>query len=138
MNKEIFKYNNGREDIFGDPVDLMEKFVIACGGNYQQRMKDAFPEPYPEQPEANAVVGQAKQFLIAAVRKTFDLVPFDPRTGSGATAQTAYDTIHSFMNFWFKKKESTEPAPMSPTPSDSADLSPTTTSSVDSGQTPSA
>lgn len=138
MDRDIFKYHNGKETVLGDPIALMRRFVIACGGDYQQRMRDAFPDPYPEAPEANAVIGQATEFLLGAVRRAFELAPWDTRTGSGANDDIAYCTLHEFMDFWVKKKATTENSPTSLTPSDSAGLSSTTTSSADCGPTPSA
>jgi hypothetical protein len=150
MNKNIFPYNDGFEDLFADPLVIQRRLFEATQGQFYTRL---MPEsqttarspglgpdgkPLPPLPEeriaADAVALPASAAVVEAVRYAFELLPWDRKTGEGLTEEQVIDLLDEYHAWCAKKNASTEEPPTcSPPTPDSTTSAPTTTSGSDSG-----
>lgn len=115
QNKRIFKYFDGVEEVFGDPLRIQRDLYLKLGDpdaafEAAQKGTDYYA--------ANTIVDNA--------REAFHMVPFDPKTGIGATDEDVEAAITALFEYFEKKspniatKPSSEPSttsipPVSPT-----------------------
>lgn len=128
--KKIFPYHNGAEPVFGDPLALESRLAEQFGelsGIVQKvnaiRAKDADPLAVLEGI-------QARNVLIAGVREAFELVPFDRKTGQGATDDHALGVYRAWTEWTVKKNGNTPEQPNTSPPTDSISATPAITSTT--------
>lgn len=93
-------YNNGKADVYGDPLAIHRRLVHHLGGDPNQFLKDYRSEVEP-------VAFEATQRLLAATTSAFGLFPFDPMTGEGATEDDTLNVLFDLVDWLESKKKST-------------------------------
>lgn len=137
MERNIFKYNDGVNERFGDPIALHRGLILALraqGGDLAEVCKLANSHEPNDQgvmvrvrPDAQAVEYQG--YLLGAAREAFGLGGYNPMTGEGVLDEDVYKVLDSFFDWEAKKKASTDPSPTSVPLSESPGPSATTSSS---------
>ncbi len=110
--RKVFSYYDGQEERMGDPLAVYAELVCQCDGDLDGAVKASrrqAPEGHPEgealPPESpDAYLGrmQAQKRLLAGVRVALAMVPFDGKTGKGATDQHVLAAMNRFFG-WTEK-----------------------------------
>lgn len=126
-----FRYANGAMTagsdsrpvvVWGDPIRIHRRLVRALNGDPNRVIKMAAdPEPEvdtgveltPEEAAAfqlrmqmqNQMRLSAQEELIAAIREAFDMVPFDPVSGSGATEWHCRNAFNRYLDYSERQKK---------------------------------
>lgn len=122
MNKQIFKYFNGKQAVYGDPLELYERLQAELGGELdaveaQIASGWIFGQDRTEPPkratgEALVASQAASVRLREAVRIAFGMVPFNPLAEKpedvGATAEECDAAYEAYMTFLDTQKKSTD------------------------------
>lgn len=138
---KIFKYFNGVEDVWGDPLEIYDRLELLLQGHAIQTINEAFiiveknksPSEVANLPQSPEILqqramvdaeqrlkrSQARERLIPAVRQAFGLAERNPKTGFGATRDQCLDAIIAYLDFQNQKKMSTGATPTLPTSSES-------------------
>lgn len=87
--KAIFGYHDGQRERYADPLVLRRTLIRACDGDLDGLWRAA-AEPETREgatpdPGAELARQDAQERFNQAVRKAFELLPFDPATGQGCT-----------------------------------------------------
>lgn len=109
MRTDIYPYNDGIKDRFGDPMRINRLLFLHMDGDCKGLMaksKDILPE----------IAIPAMEKVLDAGRQAFELVRFDPTTGEGVTESRILDLIYGFWAWCNSQKKSTAPLPTSPAP----------------------
>lgn len=106
-NKDIFQYWNGERAVFGDPLVILRVFTRHCEGD----VEGVFKLTQSENPDQSIV---ASEKVIAAARKAFVMLPFNPEDGTGATDEVVFSELGRFFDWWAKKKSTTANSPTLP------------------------
>ncbi len=114
-DKNIFEYHNGEARRFGDPIAINCRLSLALGGNLPKFIAD-----YRSDDPALADV--ATERLVEAVRRAFEMVPWDSDSGLGATWSLCLDTLRDFLVWQEKKNLTTATSPMCAPPSESVSV----------------
>lgn len=138
MNRNIFKYHNGTQECFGDPIALHRELIIALkpqGGDLAEVC--ALGRTHDDngnrvRPDAQAAEYQG--YLLRAFRQAFGLPDWKPLTGEGVLDEQVWKVIDEFFAFDSKKNENIDPLPTSAPSLESPGPLPTT-NSTDSGST---
>jgi hypothetical protein len=93
-----FRYETGAGRAFADPIAAYRRLWIECGGSPQDLLASS------ESPDARLSM-PATDRLLAAVRRTFALVPFDSETGRGADDEHVYAVLDGFCDYLDQKKK---------------------------------
>lgn len=124
MNRKIYKYNDGKKDIFADPTELDHRIAM-------YRVEESFfPARIAEIPfdedgnidQTRATPGDIQLMLDSAyeaeplIRKAFRIDPFDPSTGEGMFFKDVIDLFNDYMTWKNALKKNIENAPTSATP----------------------
>lgn len=113
MNTKVFSYCNGAEDVYADPLAVYRKLFAALDGDPDAVLgKAAHEDP--------AVHLPARGQLSEAVRKAFDMAPFDAKTGAGATESDCLAAVWSFCHWLEERKKKAASTPTCAPPSASA------------------
>ena len=146
--KECFKYFNGANTVFADPLSTYRKILVETRGkpNELQRAASMRIEPpdemlktlnihvymQAEQEYAQklADASHAADLLEELTRKVFGMVAFDSATGQGANSYHCMKVWDDFAAFMSKKKPKPESEPTLSTPTDGL---PTTSQITTSG-----
>lgn len=123
MDRNIFRYNDGEQDRYGDPLALESNLIEALGDLTLLLQKINAMRAAQADPLALIEGVQARRVLIGGVRAAFGLKPFDPATGRGATDDLALGTYLAWVN-WTQKKSGN--GPDTPSTSPSTDSTPPT------------
>jgi hypothetical protein len=95
--KEVFgPYSNGEGMVYGDPLRIHRRLTAGLRGDPNTVIKDSNSED-------PAVSYPATERLVQAVIQAFEMKPFDPATGKGATTDLALSTLATFTE-WLRKK----------------------------------
>lgn len=105
-SKEIFKYHDGTQDRFGDPLAIDRAMIEALGADVTEVAKLA-------RSESPVQAAQYTSKLIEAGRKAFGLAAHNSITNEGVADQTVLDAINGFYDWVEKKNLSTAPSPTS-------------------------
>lgn len=135
-SRNVFSYHDGQRQRYADPLRVRRLLQKETGGELWHvwslanevqkalgRMARAERSPaeagataeLPEGPSAEMFA--AEEALLDAARVAFDLPPFDPDTGEGATEEVCRRCLSSWLD-WLSKKN--EPDDGSPTTSSAA------------------
>lgn len=99
--RRIFPYWNGEAAVCGDPLAVRRRLTLALqGGGVNALLQEANGA---DELAAAAATGR----LVDAVRQAFEMAPFDPATGRGATEEDCRRALRSFSDFLEKKNQST-------------------------------
>lgn len=100
--EDLFAYNDGTADVFGDPAAIHRGLMIESDGEMGALHDKAMGGKKPNMTiEEEKEVARAEQRLIEIVRKVFKMAPFSKLDGSGATDTdciVAWATWLKFMN----------------------------------------
>ena len=99
----------------GDPLRIYRTLLLHCRGDINQVISDShatIPAQYSpegtklsdEQPDLLKRY-QSTDLLISATRAAFNMVPFDPQTGTGATDALCLSVFDTFME-WLESFDS--------------------------------
>lgn len=106
----IFPYNDGKQDRFGDPMRIERVLESHCGGS----LYDLMQRSKSENPDlANPATDQ----ILEAICKAFELEPFNAATGTGTTEEFQLALLDQFADWRSKKKANIDLPPNSPTTS---------------------
>lgn len=123
MQTHIFKYHNGKADVFGDPLALESSLIEAVGD--LTPLLEKINKVNLNDPLQRLEGIQARRALIAGVRAAFELVPFDSTTGKGMTDDQALGVYLSWCD-WTQKKSGNGPdTPSTSQPTDTTPPAPT-------------
>jgi hypothetical protein len=137
MNHRIFKYNNGKADVFADPFEIDYRFQQAAGGEDLEQIDRWMDLPRTEEglldqnkindPGAGKIIMaqymEALHRIEPIVRKTFNLEPFNPETGEGLTNKEVIEIWDDYQLWQADVKKNTSLPPTSATPTDSVETS---------------
>lgn len=127
MERNIFKYNNGLRDVFGDPLILRDRLFQVSQGEFHilrgkvRAIAKALPRVDTE-PEAVLAVMEglrAREHLVNIAREVFQLAPFDDTTGKGTLADECLAVTEAFLAFCAEKKTTGEQQPTTSTSTES-------------------
>lgn len=127
--RKIFRYHDGQRWRWADPMrirrilqketggdfwhvyDLAAEVPrrLAAGAKFDQRCREALErgeevpdeEARPEPPDGEHF--EAQEAILDATRAAFDMPPFDPETGSGATEEVCREALSAWMD-WLEGK----------------------------------
>lgn len=115
--RSIFKYFNGIEDVFGDPLEIFDTMthLLGCHPNQAiariggvEEVKDATGKAtYEVNGELGLPALEALRRFCEAINQAFELVPFDKKTGLGATRQIQFAAWQALHDFNQKKNPNT-------------------------------
>ena len=122
MERLIFKYHNGEREVFGDPLVLKDRIFELSGGEFVKwrRQVRAIPLVRPEESDTEGTMAYfagvieglaARKNLILLAQHIFEMVPFDDRTGKGATVTECLAVTDAFLLFLGQKKTSSAAQP---------------------------
>lgn len=116
MKKEIFKYNNGTADVYGDPLVLRDRLFVASQGEFWNLRKkvSAIAGADAKTPEGVLAITEgvtARGHLVTIACETFGLPAFDSATGKGMLAEDCLDVTEAFLEFLDQKKTTSEQPP---------------------------
>jgi len=96
--RNIFPYHNGVALVYADPLAIYRRLVLALDGE---------PNRWIEESRSDVAVLRvnAEQRLDQAVRVAFEMAPFDPLTGGGATAEFCDAALDAYLVYLDAKKE---------------------------------
>ncbi len=117
--REVFPYFNGKEDVYGDPMRIHRLMFKLLDGDVNRVIEQS------ESEDIN-VSDPAEELLLEAVRGAFDMVPFDSKTGEGATEADCHAALEAFAAFSDEKKTPQENSPTSPGPTGPPPSAPST------------
>jgi len=135
--RKCFRYYDGRREVYGDPLQVRRKLILACGGDFTKLWNEYFFNPgekwpdseddrYTAEEKSAGLLRQALagETLIPAARLAFGMDPVDPDTGEGGAEEDCDRALVAWGVFCeeLKKKRETR---ASPTSSSSATASPT-------------
>lgn len=112
-NKGIFKYFDGESEVHADPFELDYKFM-KISQDKDMKSLDSWLEPGPEnEPEAESdrrasLFMEACHQLDPIIRKTFDIKPFDKRTGKGLLLEDVMKLYYTYMEWRYIVKKNSE------------------------------
>jgi len=95
--RRVFRYFNGAAEAYGDPVRVYRRLLTALGGDLDVVLE------HTRHPSVE-VSGPALERLADAARFAFDLAPFDPATGAGATEPDCLAAVESWAA-WMRAKK---------------------------------
>ncbi len=111
MTEELFQYNKGDgEPFFACPFGLDRQIILEFS-KLGPTEADAWKLFKSENPVQTA---QGAEIICKVSRAAFALVPFNGRTGEGASEAMAFDTFLKFREWGNQKK--TTPAPTQTSP----------------------
>jgi hypothetical protein len=130
----VFKYFDGEKERYGDPLAIRRRMILACKGKYnvlwEQFFADLSREGMSEERKISLLLAAAAagEDFVPAVRQAFEMVPWNPETGEGATeahceraarawADWCEDAQKKTTNSHANSPTSSSPAVASPTPS---------------------
>lgn len=105
--RAIFPYHNGERQVYGDPMALSRRLTIHAGGDIDALVRDWRKDPVlddagQELPGSRALRLQHEEKIVEAVRKAFQMIPWDDSTGQGATWDQCMTAFEDFLRFWEK------------------------------------
>lgn len=122
----IFAYNDGLQDRFGDPFAIRRRLDAALG-NVNKVLLDCHADDVPPKPDdwegawppadwspVEAAVmhaATARGRLVEAVREAFEMLPFDPVSGTGALEEQCNAAFTAYSEHAQKKRTSTATPP---------------------------
>ena len=115
--RRIFSYSNGAAQMLGDPLDLDMRLKEALEFRWSEICEDAQPLDSNGMPRPEPTVVAAHKKLVAGTIQAFDLIPFDPVTGTGCTTAMVMAVYNAFVDFQNGLKKKLSDSSASPPPS---------------------
>ena len=109
--RNIFRYWNGIAYVWGDPLQIYRRLLVAFGGD----MGPTYANAASEDP---AISLPALGELADKVRDAFGMVPFDQATGQGATESDCLDALADWSAHLGLKKKPPDSSPICSSPSE--------------------
>ena len=129
--RRVFKYHDGEKEVYGDPLALRMKIFIATNGDPNSLSNKVFVPLTHETPQEQLLEAfRAQKQIAEIVQKVFNMKPFDPATGSGATIEHCQMIWRMFGRFLAGEKKNTVKLPTASPSSDGLPASQTTTPST--------
>lgn len=126
--KVPFQYFDGVQDVYADPLELLNQIMMRTGGKPNELRKKVFSAPPGADIQLVAESADAVDQLVAVTRDVFRMPPFDPQTGQGAMWAHCLATWDKFAVFMKDEKKNTDTSPTtsppSGTPPDSSQATP--------------
>ena len=116
-NKKIFKYNDGFNDVYGDPFDIDYRFQESSKMENMELIEKWISEVPKDQNGQIDILGdvgplrlfnEACRKLIPFIRAAFNLKPFDPSTGEGLTSEQVFELQAEYNDWKEGLKKNTE------------------------------
>lgn len=95
--RKVFAYCNGTSQVYGDPLAIFRKIVAAFDGDPNPTLTAMVS------PEV-ALWAAATERMLPIVREVFQMVPFDPATGLGASDSMVLDALVAWQGWMNEKK----------------------------------
>lgn len=99
--KAVFRYHDGRGEVWADPLAVYRRFVTALGGN-PDPVLEAARAPGPGKGETPGDLLRrldAERQLAEAARQALPMQPFDPATGEGATDSDCLAALYAWLEW---------------------------------------
>jgi hypothetical protein len=110
--RRVFKYYDGEKEVYGDPLALRTEIFIATNGDPDGLSKKVFTVLAPDTPTDQILEAfRAQKQIAEIVMRVFNMKPFDPATGSGATIEHCHMTWRLFGRFLAGEKKNTVNSP---------------------------
>lgn len=106
---DIFPYNDGEKDRFGDPMRIERLLDTTAGGSFAKLLQLALSE----NPD---ISNPATDRELLCIQTAFEIKPFDPLTGQGTTEEFQFNLYDEFLRWRDKKKANGDSPPSLPTP----------------------
>lgn len=95
--RKVFAYFDGARTVYADPLQVLRRWVLFFDGD---------PNPtheamYSDEPMVRL---PAQERVVAGVRAAFDMAPFDPATGAGATDADCLAALRAWEDWLAAKK----------------------------------
>lgn len=104
-NRNIFRYFDGKRELYADPVEIHRKLSALLGGDINRFLREM------RSPEA-AVSIAATDRMRYAVCQAFGLgTPFDPTTGHGVMEEAWMGSLTAFTDYCEAQKKSGDSTP---------------------------
>ena len=100
-------YWDGAGERFADPKQAYRRLIHALDGDPNKYLRAIKSQSEPERFEA-------MERLIDASRAVFEMAPFDPGTGGGATDTDCLNVVRDFLHWIDDQKKSTRMTPICP------------------------
>jgi len=139
QQRQVFGYHDGQRERYADPLrvrrllqketggELWHVWALANGvqqalgavARFDRQCREAAEQGLPAPDEASRPEGptgemfDAEEALLDAARVAFDLPPFDPDTGTGATEEVCRDCLAAWLDFVSKKNDEDGGSPTS-------------------------
>lgn len=102
--RRVFAYHDGTNPVHGDPLAIWRRLLVHFGGDLNEVIEQG-------RSDVAAVWAPAIGRLVEAVRLVFDMVPFDPAAGTGATDEDCLAALRSWQGWLAKKKPTAGSSP---------------------------
>ncbi len=102
QERRVFQYWNGVAQVWGDPVRIYRRVLSASDGDINILLERTSPEVQVVTPTLWA---ESVERLVQVVRDAFEMAPFNPETGTGATETDCLNAIKSWQGWMDEKKE---------------------------------
>lgn len=122
MEKKIYKYFNGFEDVFADPAEVdyrmskaSENLDMEVIGQWLTLPTDESGEVLDDSrlsPGVKANFTEACHRLLPSIRAGFEIKEFDKSTGQGMTMDELLGLYADYMEWRAGLKKNTEPSPI--------------------------
>ncbi len=111
--RAIFAYHNGKDKVFGDPLELERRVRFLLGNvNALVEKINAVDLNQADGIQLREALG-AQEKLVNGVREAFSMPELDKKTGQGATEAMTLAVWSSFCEFLAQKKMIGGPPPTS-------------------------
>jgi hypothetical protein len=87
--KRVYRYHNGADAIYADPMALDRRLIL--------ELRDVNAVIRQTKEEDPLVWVPAVESFLAAIRKVFELTPFDRVSGNGCDDQRVYDVYNEYQ-----------------------------------------
>jgi hypothetical protein len=117
--RAIFRYYDGCAFRWGDPLAINRMLIQACGGDPNVLLQAS---KVRKDGSNVAEAAEAAQHFSGAVRQAFQMVPFIPETGEGATESDCDQAFIDYSAFLEKKNPNSARMPTSPPSTEGYDV----------------
>ena len=141
MNKRIFKYYNGFNDVYADPMEVDYKFIRATENEDMETIFSWIGEEKDENGQKDESENKKKKLVMGIyrldpiIREAFQIPAFNPETGEGLTQDETIGIYSDYCEWKEAVKKNIEQQQISATSSDSqkssSEESSTTSASMD-------
>jgi hypothetical protein len=103
QKRNIFKYFDGKQDAYADPLAVYRGFMGYFSGDPDPVLQAARAKPRPDgtpEPPADRMARlEAERDLAACARECLDMAPWDRTTGEGATEEDCLKALYAWLEW---------------------------------------